>query len=84
MTGHKPPRIRLPLLPLYPLAFAAESAARFSGGEPFLTMDALRMAKHRMYFSSAKAARDLGYGVRPYVEGLKDALTWFRAAGYVK
>jgi dihydroflavonol-4-reductase len=84
LAGRKPPRIRLPRLPLYPLAFAAESAARLSGGEPFLTMDALRMAKHRMYFSSAKAGRDLGYGARPYMEGLKDALIWFRAAGYVR
>jgi dihydroflavonol-4-reductase len=84
LAGRKPPRLRLPRLPLYPLAFASEAAARLTGSEPFLTLDALRMAKHRMYFSSAKAARDLGYGARPYIDGLKDALTWFRAAGYVK
>ena len=84
LSGRKPPRVKLPRLPLYPLAFAAEAFARMSGKEPFLTADALRMAKHRMYFSSAKAARDLGYSARPYGEGLKDALSWFRRAGYVK
>jgi len=32
--------------------------------EPFLTIDGLRMSKHRMFFSSAKAERDLGYKAR--------------------
>jgi dihydroflavonol-4-reductase len=41
------------------------------------------MASHHMYFSSAKAERELGYAARPYAEALKDALDWFRARGYV-
>jgi len=32
------------------------------------------MAKYRMFFSSAKAKRELGYGARPYREALVDAL----------
>jgi dihydroflavonol-4-reductase len=84
LAGRRPPRVKIPRLPLYPLAFAAEAVARITGKEPFLTADALRMSKHRMYFSSAKAARELGYSARPYGEGLKDAISWFRQAGYVK
>jgi dihydroflavonol-4-reductase len=84
LAGRKPPRVRLPRAPLYPLALAAEAAARLTGREPFLTTDALRMAKYRMFFSSDKAARDLGYRARHYASGLKDALTWFRAAGYIR
>jgi dihydroflavonol-4-reductase len=42
------------------------------------------MAKRRMFYSSAKAERELGYVARPYGEGIADALTWFRAHGYVK
>jgi dihydroflavonol-4-reductase len=84
LAGRKPPRVRLPRGPLYPLAFAAEAVARMTGKEPFLTADALRMSEHHMFFSSAKAGRELGYHARPYVEGLKDALNWFRQAGYVK
>jgi dihydroflavonol-4-reductase len=84
LVGRRPPRVMLPRAPLYPLAYAAEATARFTGREPFLTADALRMAKYRMFFSSAKAVRELGYTARPYVEGLRDALAWFRAAGYVK
>ena len=83
LAGRKPPSIKLPLAPLFPLAFAAEQVARVTGKEPFLTADALRMSRHRMYFSSAKAKRELGYGARPYREGLRDAHAWFRANGYL-
>jgi dihydroflavonol-4-reductase len=66
------------------LAFAAETIAQFTGREPLITRDALDMAAHRMFFTSAKAERELGYRARPYVDALKDALDWFRAAGHLK
>ncbi|CDY75077.1 Dihydroflavonol-4-reductase [Caballeronia glathei] len=83
LSGRKPPTIRLPRGPLYPLAIGAEWFAKFSGREPFVTVDALRMSKNKMYFTSAKAERELGYRARPYREGLRDALDWFRANGYL-
>ncbi len=83
LTGRRPPTVNLPRGPLYPLAFAAEAWARISGKEPFLTVDGLKMSRYRMFFSSAKAERDLGYRARPHQEGLKDALAWFRQAGYL-
>ncbi len=84
LTGRKPPTISLPRWPLYPLAMGAEAVAKVTKREPFITVDALRMSKNKMYFSSAKAERDLGYRARPYREGLRDALDWFRDAGYLK
>jgi dihydroflavonol-4-reductase len=83
MVGRKPPTIALPRWPLYPIALGAEAVARFTKREPFVTVDALRMSKNKMYFTSAKAERELGYRARPYREGLKDALDWFRDAGYL-
>jgi dihydroflavonol-4-reductase len=83
LTGRKPPTIKLPRAPLYPLALGAELFAKFSGKEPFVTVDGLRMSKNKMYFTSAKAERELGYRARPYGEGLSDALDWFRANGYL-
>jgi len=83
MVGRKPPTIALPRWPLYPLAMGAEAVARFTKREPFVTVDALRMSKNKMYFTSAKAERELGFRARPYREGLKDALAWFREAGYL-
>jgi dihydroflavonol-4-reductase len=84
LSGRKPPRVNLPRGPLYPLAYAAEAWARVSGKEPFVTVDALNMSKYHMFFSSAKAERELGYRARPYKDALADALAWFREAGYLK
>jgi dihydroflavonol-4-reductase len=84
LTGRKPPTVSLPRAPLYPLAWAAEAAALVTGREPFVTRDALKMASHHMFFSSARAEAALGYRARPYREALADALAWFRAAGYLK
>jgi dihydroflavonol-4-reductase len=84
LAGRRPPRLKIPRAPLFPLAHAAEFFARFTGKEPFATVDALRMAKYRMYFSSAKAQAELGYQARPYAQALADALDWFRAKGMVK
>lgn len=84
IVGRKPPTVQLPVAPLFPLAWLAELGGRISGKEPFITLDSLRMARHHMFYSSAKAERELGYRARPYVEALKDALDWFRAAGMLK
>lgn len=84
LTGRKPPTINLPRAPLYPLAWAAEAVGQITGKEPFVTRDALKMASHHMFFTSAKAERDLGYTARPYREALADAVAWFRGAGYIR
>jgi dihydroflavonol-4-reductase len=83
LAGRGAPRFKIPRAPLFPLAWAAETVARVTGKEPFLTADALRMSRYRMFFSSEKARRELGYTARPYKEGLRDALTWFRENGYL-
>lgn len=82
-VGRRPPRFQLPRAPIYPLAVAAELAARVTGRTPFLTLDGLRMSKYHMYFSSAKAERELGYRARSYERGVRDAIAWFRDAGYL-
>ncbi len=84
LVGRKPPRLRIPRRLLYPAAAMAEAIAARTGREPFLTLDGLRMAKNRMFFTSAKAKRDLGFEARPYTEGLSDAVSWFRHAGYLR
>jgi dihydroflavonol-4-reductase len=84
LAGGRTPRLHVPRRAVYPLAVAAEAAARLTGRTPFVTLDSLRMAKHLMYYSDAKARRELGYVSRPYREGLADAILWFREAGYLK
>ena len=85
IIGRKPPVISLPRAPLFPFAYLSEIIARLRGGtEPMLTVDGLRMSKKRMYFSSAKAQKMLGYVTRPATEALRDAVEWFTSNGYVK
>jgi dihydroflavonol-4-reductase len=84
IVGRKPPSIRIPRAPLFPLAWLNEGRVRAFGGDPFLTVDSLRMAAHRMFFSSAKAEAELGYRARPYREALVDAVGWFRDAGMIR
>jgi dihydroflavonol-4-reductase len=83
MTGRRPPRLRLPLAAVYPIAVGTELWSQVSGREPFVTLDALRMARRHMFFQDAKARRDLAYRSRPYQQGIADAIAWFRAAGYL-
>lgn len=84
MAGRKAPTIELPRWPLYPIARVAEAVAQFTKKEPFVTVDGLKMSRYRMFFTSAKAERELGYTARPYQEALSDALNWFRDNGYLK
>jgi dihydroflavonol-4-reductase len=82
LVGRKPPRLRIPRAAVMPIAYAAEAVARVTGREPFATVDGVRMAKYRMFFTAAKAERELGYRPRPYIAGLEDAIQWFRDNGY--
>jgi dihydroflavonol-4-reductase len=82
-AGRKPPTLKLPIGPLWPLAEVAEIVGRITRREPFLTRDALKMARRHMYFTSAKAEVQLGYQARPHREAVRDALAWFQAAGYL-
>ncbi|HUW81036.1 MAG TPA: hopanoid-associated sugar epimerase [Acidocella sp.] len=80
-TGRKPPTIRLPIAPLMPLAWAMERIAGVTGKTPLMTPEILTMARKKMYFSSAKAQRELGYSPRLAAPAVADALAWFRAEG---
>ncbi|RVU21481.1 hopanoid-associated sugar epimerase [Methylobacterium oryzihabitans] len=82
-VGRKPPTVRLPRAAVYPIALVSELAARVTGKAPLATLDGVRMSRYRMFFSDAKARAELGYTARPYREGLRDAVAWFRQAGYL-
>ena len=82
-AGMRPPRMRVPYSVAYLAAIGAELIARLTGREPFITRDGVRMARKKMYFSSAKAARELGYAPRPAREAIADAVGWFRVNGYL-
>jgi dihydroflavonol-4-reductase len=84
IAGRRPPRVQLPHSVVLPIAHVAEAFARVTGRSTRITVEGVRMAKKRMYFSSAKAMRDLGYTWRDPGIAFQDAVRWFRDAGYLK
>ncbi|MFQ5785984.1 MAG: hopanoid-associated sugar epimerase [Alphaproteobacteria bacterium] len=83
LVGRRAPRLRLPHGVVLPFAYLAEAWARIGGTEPFATVDGIRMARKRMFFSHARAAEALGYAPRPAIEALRDAVAWYRENGYL-
>jgi len=81
LVGRKPPSIRLPRAAVLPIAYAAELVARLTGRTGRITVEGVRMAKKRMFFSSARAIQELGYRYRPPGEALIEAIAWFREQG---
>lgn len=82
-VGRRPPAFKVPYAVVLPVAAGAELLARLTGREPFVTLDGARMSRKKMYFSSAKAVRELGYTPRPAKEAIADAIAWFAANGYL-
>lgn len=83
VTGGTAPRWRIP----YALAYAAGAAstgwANLSGQEPRVPLDAVKMARKKVFVSSDKAKQELGYNPGAVDGALKRAVEWFRANGYV-
>ena len=84
MTGLPSPRVKLP----YVFAFAAGVvdeviAGRILHREPRATVDTVRMGKKKMFASSAKAQRELGWKIVPVDAALLRAVEWFKSNGYV-
>ena len=66
LVGRRPPRLRLPRAPSIPVAYVAEAMAWLTGREPFTTAGRAAHGETHMFFTAAKAERDLGYRARPY------------------
>ena len=77
IVGRRSRPVRLAGPVLWPLAMGSEWAARAFGIEPVVTRDHLRMARKKMFFSSAKAVAELGYAYRPARDAIADAIAWF-------
>jgi len=78
IAGRSPPKVRLPHAAVMPVAYVAEAWARLTGMNPIATVEEVRMSKKRMFFTSAKAERELGYTARPARLALEDAVRWFQ------
>ncbi len=84
VSGRRAPRLRVPYGLLRALAAPSEAWSRLTGNQPRLTRDTLQMSRHPMYYSPAKAIRELGLPQTPVAVALRDAVDWFVANGYVR
>jgi dihydroflavonol-4-reductase len=83
ITGLPSPKHRVPTSVAMIFAFFDEwITGRMLGKEPRATVEAVRMGRKKMYASSAKAERELGFRVIPVYQALRSAIDWFRANGY--
>ncbi|MCX5794531.1 MAG: NAD-dependent epimerase/dehydratase family protein [Elusimicrobia bacterium] len=84
VSGRRAPRFRTPYAVAYGFAAVDTAFSRLTGSEPRAPLDAVRMAKHYMWYDSGKAVRELGYAPVPARQALADAVAWFKANGYVR
>ena len=85
LCGHNPPKIQLPRKPLYPIGYIFEIFARlFNLKNPMLTVDMIRMAEKKMFFSSEKAKKELNYKYKTAKSAINDAIKWFIDNGYCR
>ena len=82
-AGRSIPKLQIPWYAAVPAALAGEARSFLTGREPLASWAGVRLARHKMFFTSGKAARELGYGARPHMEALKDAIIWFSSHGYL-
>jgi dihydroflavonol-4-reductase len=81
-AGMKAPAVKLPYAVAYAVGVATTAWARVTGKEPRAPLDAVRMAKKKMFVSHEKAARELGFAPGPVDGALERAIEWFRGNGY--
>jgi dihydroflavonol-4-reductase len=83
ISGGSAPRWRIPYAVAYAAGLASTGWANLTGREPRAPLDAVKMARKKMFVSLDKAKRELGFNPRPVDGALKRAVDWFRANGYV-
>ena len=84
LTGLRAPSVRLPHAVPLAAAAVATFAARWTGRPPRVSLESVRMARHRMFFDGGKAVRELGMPQTPVEDALARAVAWFRERGYVR
>ena len=83
ISGGTAPHWRVPYAVAYLAGLVSTSWANLTGREPRAPLDAVKMARKKMFVSCDKAKRELGYNPGPVDGALKRAVDWFRANGYV-
>jgi dihydroflavonol-4-reductase len=85
LTGLPSPTTKVPHAVALGFAIVDELlVGKMLGKEPRATVEAVRMGRKKMFASSAKAERELGYQIRPVDGALERAIHWFQGHGYAR
>ena len=83
ITGIPSPTVKIPFAAAATYAFFEELiTGRIRGKEPRATLEEVRMGRKKMFASSARAERELGFRVAPVYPAMRAAIDWFRSHGY--
>lgn len=82
ITGRPAPRWKIPYAAAYGFAILGSAWASFTGREPRASLEAVRMARKKMFVHSDKAERELGYRPGPVEPALQRAVEWFQNPSY--
>ncbi len=81
-SNRRAPKVKIPYAVAYMAALASTGWAEVSGNPPRVPLEAVRMAKKKMWVSCDKAKRELGYLPTNVDAALKRAVDWFQGNGY--
>ena len=84
ITGLPAPRYRIPYAVAYAAGLVSTGWARVTGRPPRVPLDAVRMARKKMWVSHEKAVRELDFQPAAAEVALRRAVEWFRANGYTR
>jgi nucleoside-diphosphate-sugar epimerase len=79
ISGQKAPTTEIPYFVAWMAGAAGTALSRITGKPPRVALEAVRMARKKVWVSHEKAARELGYSPRPAREALEDAVAWFNS-----
>jgi dihydroflavonol-4-reductase len=82
ISGLRPPGVRIPYAVAYAAGMVSTAWANVTGREPRAPLDAVRMARKKMWVRHDKAAREWGYAPGTASVALRRAVDWFQANGY--
>lgn len=81
-SGKRAPSTKIPYAIAYAAGVVTTAWANVSGHPPAAPLEAVKMARKKMFASHAKASRELGFAPGPVDAALERAIVWFRANGY--
>ncbi len=82
IAGKPAPTTRIPYAVAYGFGLLSTGWAAITGREPRAPIDAVRMARKKMFVTHRKAEAELGFHPRPVDQALDRAVRWFRTNGY--